>query len=93
MVHSDRGTAVSRGTDVRRGRAAGHRRTDFVTYGALASQLYTETLNVRSLTGGISPGNHEYHLLESAVERLYQTCVACHKLFRDAGPAPEPAPP
>jgi hypothetical protein len=66
---------------------------DVVTFRALASQLYTEALNVRSLTEGITPGQYEMNLLGAAVERLYQTCAACHDLFRDmdagmSAPAP-----
>jgi hypothetical protein len=67
--------------------------TDVVTFRALASQLYTEALNVRSLTDGKSSSDYELNLLDSAIERLYQTCAACHKLFRDTeASAGAPAP-
>lgn len=52
-----------------------------VTFRAIAGQLYTETLNVKQIAENYSATDQE--LLYSAYERLYQTCAACHDLFRD----------
>jgi cytochrome c556 len=54
-----------------------------VTFRALASQLYTEALNVRDIARDYDLATHDFELLNSAYERLYQTCAACHELFRD----------
>lgn len=54
-----------------------------VTFRALASQLYTEALNVKSLAGANPATTHDFNLLNAGYERLYQTCTACHDLFRD----------
>ena len=55
--------------------------SDLVTFRALASQLYTETLNIKQVAETYSPNNYE--LLYAAYHRLYQTCAACHSLYRD----------
>lgn len=52
-----------------------------VTFRAIASQLYTETLNIKQITENYSTNDQD--LLYSAYHRLYQTCAACHDLFRD----------
>ena len=57
--------------------------TGVVTFRALASQLYTEALNVRTLAGGNPVNTYDFNLLNAAYERLYETCAACHDLFRD----------
>jgi hypothetical protein len=54
-----------------------------VTFRALASQLYTEALNVRDIAQDYDLTTYDFDLLNSAYERLYQTCAACHELFRD----------
>ncbi len=65
--------------------SAPHRLSDseVVTFRALASQLYTEALNVRTLAGENPATTYDFNLLDAANERLYQTCAACHDLFRD----------
>lgn len=50
---------------------------ELVTFRAMAGQLYTEALNLRQLTQ-----YYDYHTIEPAYERLNQTCIACHSLFR-----------
>ena len=50
---------------------------------ALASQLYTETLDVQQVAQNYNVSTYDFNLLEAAYERLYQTCAACHELFRD----------
>ena len=57
--------------------------SEVVTFRALASQLYTEALNVRNIAGGNPVNTYDFNLLNAANERLYQTCTACHDLFRD----------
>ena len=57
--------------------------TEVVTFRALASQLYTEALNVRTLAEGSPVNSFDFNLLNAALERLYQTCTACHEQFRD----------
>jgi len=52
-----------------------------VTFRAIASQLYTETLNIKQIAENYSTNDQD--LLYSAYHRLYQTCAACHNLFRD----------
>jgi hypothetical protein len=52
--------------------------TELATFRAMAGQLYTETLNLQQLTE-----YYDYHAIEPAYERLNQTCIACHNLFRD----------
>jgi cytochrome c556 len=52
--------------------------TELATFRAMAGQLYTETLNLQQLTE-----YNDYHAIEPAYERLNQTCIACHNLFRD----------
>jgi len=54
-----------------------------VTFRALASQLYTEALNVRGIAESYNLDSRDFELLDSAYERMYQTCAACHELFRD----------
>lgn len=54
-----------------------------VTFRALASQLYTEALNVRDLAQSYTPDSRDFELLDSSYERMYRTCAACHELFRD----------
>jgi hypothetical protein len=54
-----------------------------VTFRALASQLYTEALNVRDIARDYSLATYDFELLNTAYERMYQTCAACHELFRD----------
>jgi cytochrome c556 len=54
-----------------------------VTFRALAAQLYTEALNVRDTAEASRLETYDFNLLNSAYERLYQTCTACHDLFRD----------
>lgn len=56
--------------------------SDIVTFRALASQLYTEALAVRDIATAAPSTNYEFNQLEVAYERLYQTCAACHALFR-----------
>ena len=55
--------------------------TSLVTFRAIASQLYTETLNIKQIAERYSANDQD--LLYSAYHRLYQTCAACHDLFRD----------
>lgn len=55
--------------------------TKLVTFRAIASQLYTESLNIQQISEHYSSNDQE--LLYEAYQRLYQTCAACHKLFRD----------
>ena len=50
---------------------------ELVTFRAMASQLYTETLNLKQLTEF-----YDFHIIEPAYDRLQQTCIACHSLFR-----------
>jgi hypothetical protein len=57
--------------------------SEVVTFRALASQLYTEALNVRTIAAGNPVDTYDFNLLNAAHERLYQTCTACHDLFRD----------
>lgn len=57
--------------------------TEVVTFRALASQLYTEALNVRTLAEENPVNTYDFNLLNAAYERLYQTCTACHDQFRD----------
>ena len=45
---------------------------------SLASQLYTETLNLQQISN-----NYEYQRIPSAYQRLNQTCEDCHRLFRE----------
>ena len=52
--------------------------TELATFRAMAGQLYTEVLNLQQLTE-----YYDYHAIEPAYERLNQTCIACHNLFRD----------
>jgi len=52
--------------------------SELVTFRAMASQLYTEALDIQQLANG-----YEYKLIEPAYQRLSQTCIACHSLFRD----------
>jgi len=52
--------------------------TELATFRAMAGQLYTEALNLQQLTE-----YYDYHAIEPAYERLNQTCIACHNLFRD----------
>jgi hypothetical protein len=54
-----------------------------VTFRALASQLYTEALNVRDIARDYNLSTYDFDLLNTAYERMYQTCAACHELFRD----------
>ena len=54
-----------------------------VTFRALASQLYTEALNVRDIARDYDLATYDFGLLNSAYERMYRTCAACHELFRD----------
>ena len=54
-----------------------------VTFRALASQLYTEALNVRDIAQDYNLSTYDFDLLNSAYERMYRTCAACHELFRD----------
>lgn len=56
--------------------------SDIVTFRALASQLYTEALNVRDIAAAAPSTAYEFNQLEITYERLYQTCAACHALFR-----------
>lgn len=62
--------------------------SDIVTFRALASQLYTEALNVRDIAAAAPSTTYEFNQLEITYERLYQTCAACHALFRP--PAGDP---
>ncbi len=52
-----------------------------VTFRAIASQLYTETLNIKQVAENYNSNDQE--LLYSAYQRLYETCAACHDLYRD----------
>lgn len=52
-------------------------KNEMVTFRALASQLYTEALNMKQLTE-----YYDYNVLIPAYDRLTQTCSACHSLFR-----------
>jgi hypothetical protein len=57
-----------------------------VIFSALASKLYTETLNLQQLTQNYDLhviDNSQEHLIHEAFNRLSQTCSACHQLFRD----------
>jgi len=64
-----------------------------VTFRALASQLYTEALNVRTIAAANPVNTYDFKLLDAAYERLYQTCAACHNLFRDSRrPGADPVP-
>ena len=54
-----------------------------VTFRALATRLYDEALSVRDIARDYNLATHDFELLNSAYERLYQTCAACHELFRD----------
>lgn len=47
------------------------------TFRALAGQLYGETLSLQQVTN-----NYDYQLIEPTYERLNETCIACHELFR-----------
>lgn len=57
-----------------------------VIFNAMASKLYSETLNIQQLTKSYEPHIADYsqtNLLNEAFTRLSQTCNACHQLFRD----------
>jgi hypothetical protein len=57
-----------------------------VIFSAIASKLYSETLNIKQLTKSYDPHTADYsqtNLLNEAFTRLSQTCNACHQLFRD----------
>ncbi len=57
-----------------------------VIFSAIASKLYSETLNIQQLTKSYDPHITDYsqtNLLNEAFTRLSQTCNACHQLFRD----------
>jgi hypothetical protein len=54
-----------------------------VTFRALATRLYDEALSIRDIALDYDLATHDFELLNSAYERLYQTCAACHELFRD----------
>lgn len=49
-----------------------------VTFRAMASQLYTEALYLKA-----QAETYDYEGADYTYERLMQTCVACHSLFRD----------
>lgn len=49
-----------------------------VTFRAMASQLYTEALYLRA-----QAENYNYEGADASYQRLMQTCVACHGLFRE----------
>ncbi len=57
--------------------------TDIVTFRAMATQLYTETLNIQQLAKNYDLRNYDHNLMDAAYHRLYLTCNACHVLFRD----------
>lgn len=57
-----------------------------VIFSAMASKLYDEALNIQQLTKDYnlhSLDHSEKHIVDEAFERLNQTCIACHQLFRD----------
>lgn len=51
------------------------------TFQALANQLYTRALELQGLAAA-----NRYHALDAAIERLNETCNACHSLFRNPIP-------
>lgn len=57
--------------------------SEIVTFRALASQLYTEALNIRTLAGTKPASTYEFNQINASFDRLYETCTACHDLFRD----------
>ncbi len=57
-----------------------------VTFRALASQLYSEVLNLRAIAEPAPVTTYDFNLLNAAQERLFETCTACHALFRDPQP-------
>jgi uncharacterized membrane protein len=57
-----------------------------VIFSAMASQLYDEALNIQQLTTNYDfhvTDSSQEHILDEAYERLSQTCIACHQLFRN----------
>ena len=56
--------------------------TRMVVFRAMASQLYTEALNIQQLTKNYNQTLYEYDLLDMAFHRLNATFQACHEMFR-----------
>lgn len=57
-----------------------------VIFNAMASKLYSETLNIEQIIKSYDLHITDYaqnNLLNEAFTRLSQTCNACHQLFRD----------
>ncbi len=57
-----------------------------VVFNAMASKLYSEALNIQQLTKNYDlhiTDHSQKHILDEAITRLNQTCIACHQLFRD----------
>jgi len=57
-----------------------------VIFSAMASKLYDEALNIQELTKNYNfhiVDHSEQHIIDEAFERLNQTCIACHQLFRE----------
>ena len=55
--------------------------SELVTFRAMAQQLATETQDFQQIAN-----SYEYTLIEPAYALLNQTCIACHRLFRDKSP-------
>ncbi len=61
-------------------------KNDSIIFSAMANQLYSESLNIQQLAKGYNldhTNNEKDNILYDAFERMNQTCVACHQLFRD----------
>lgn len=59
---------------------------EHVIFSAMASQLYTEALNIRQLAENYNfelTDNRQENIFYESLERLNRTCAACHQLFRD----------
>lgn len=57
-----------------------------VIFNAMASQLYTEVLNIQQLAKSYDfeiTDNRQENIFYDVLERLNRTCAACHQLFRD----------
>ena len=52
--------------------------TDVTTFRAMANQLYRETLNIQEHIN-----SSHFQEIRTSYQKLYETCNACHQLFRD----------